>query len=169
MAEADRFETWVVSSFNLVVLSLVVMLAGHASGALEGSLSGFGTLPGVVVFGYLWALTFGATHWALKDGGLGRIREGEFGSLLLHGVAAGALIGVAFLLGVLLVVLVVNILEGGVQLISFALFALFGGMISSIVGGLIGGVAVVLDVALYAVTTHLFEKPAIDESEETPN
>ncbi|MFC7203638.1 hypothetical protein ACFQJC_08935 [Haloferax namakaokahaiae] len=167
MAETNEFEAWVVSSFNLTLLSLVLLLAGHTAGFLAGSLSGFGTLPGVLAFGYLWLLVFGATRWALQGGGLARIRDGERRSLLLRGIVAGGAIGAVFLLGLLLVILVVNVLEGGVQPLSFALFALFGGSIASIVGGLVGGLSVVLDIVLYEAAGRLLG--AREEAERTEN
>ncbi|WP_424008744.1 hypothetical protein [Haloferax denitrificans] len=149
MAETadSRVEAWVVSSFNLVVLSLVGLLAAHASGALEGELAGFGTLPGVAVFAYLWLLTAAATRWALADGGLAGLRNGLRGlwRLVLRGFAAGALIGGAFLLGVVLVGAVLN----GAPLLSLALIALIGVAAAGVVGGVIGGLSVVLDAGCY--------------------
>ncbi|CQR50029.1 MULTISPECIES: hypothetical protein [Haloferax] len=142
-----RFEAWVVSSFNLVVLSLVGLLAAHAGGALEGELAGFGTLPGVAVFAYLWLLTAAATRWALADGGLADLRNGLRGlwRLVLRGFAAGALIGAAFLLGVLLVGAILN----GAPLPSLAFIALIGVAAASVVGGVIGGLSVLLDAGCY--------------------
>ncbi|WEL29552.1 hypothetical protein [Haloferax volcanii] len=142
-----RFETWVVSSFNLVALSLVGLLAAHASGALEGELANFGTLPGVAVFAYLWLLTAAATRWALADGGLADLRNGLNGlwRLVLRGFAAGALIGAVFLLGVVLVGAVLN----GAPLVALALIALIGVAAASVVGGVIGALSVVLDAGCY--------------------
>ncbi|RDZ47172.1 hypothetical protein C5B91_05775 [Haloferax sp. Atlit-10N] len=149
MAEtaAGRFEAWVVSSFNLVVLSLVGLLAAHASGALEGELANFGTLPGVAAFAYLWLLTAAATRWALAGGGLADLQDGLRGlwRLVLRGFAAGALIGAAFLLGVLLVGAILN----GAPLLSLAFIALIGVAAASVVGGVIGGLSVVLDAGCY--------------------
>ncbi|MFC6785987.1 hypothetical protein ACFQFH_08785 [Halobaculum halobium] len=151
MAEAGRFEPWVVSSFNLVALSVVGITAAHVGGALEGELAGFGTLPGVAVFVYLWLLTAGATRWALAGRGLAGLRDGLGGlrSLLVRGVAAGALIGTAFLLGVLVVSFLVSLAQNGLQLLSMALIALIGCAVAGVVGGLIGGLSVVLDAGGY--------------------
>ncbi|POG54890.1 magnesium transporter [Haloferax marisrubri] len=152
-AAAGRFEAWVVSTFNLVALSLVGLLAAHASGALEGELAGFGTIPGVAVFAYLWLLTAAATRWALADGGLEDLRSGLRGlwRLVLRGFAAGALIGGAFLLGVLLVGAILN----GAPLLSLAFIALIGVAAASVVGGVIGGLSVVLDAGCYWVAGRL--------------
>ncbi|WP_058827281.1 hypothetical protein [Haloferax sp. Q22] len=146
-AAAGRSEAWIVSSFNLVALSLVGLLPAHASGALEGELAGFGTAQGVAVFAYLWLLTAAATRWALADGGLEDLRNGLRGlwRLVLRGFAAGALIGAAFLFGLLLVGAVLN----GATLVSLAFIALIGVAAASVVGGVIGGLSVVLDAGCY--------------------
>ncbi|MFC7129509.1 hypothetical protein [Haloferax chudinovii] len=156
VGERGRFEAWVVSSFNLVALSLVGLLAAHASGALEGELAGFGTLPGVAIFAYLWLLTAAATRWALADGGLADLRTGLRGlwRLVVRGFAAGALIGAAFLLGAILVGAVLN----GAPLRSLAFIALIGVAAAAVVGGVVGGLSVLLDAGCYWVAGRLVER-----------
>ncbi|WP_396612684.1 hypothetical protein ACH9L7_05255 [Haloferax sp. S1W] len=159
MADADWLEVWTVSTFNVVALGLVGVTAGHTTGALTDSLPNFGTLPGVVTFIYLWALTVLATRWALSEGGLDRIHEGELATLVGRGAIAGAGIGAGFLLGAVLVgsaVAVVRfVLEqgttGGFQVLPFLLIILVGVGIAALVGALVGGVFVVLDAACYWV------------------
>ncbi|ELZ98957.1 hypothetical protein C440_01335 [Haloferax mucosum ATCC BAA-1512] len=172
MGDADWFEVWVVSTFNLVILSLVALFIAHTSGGLAGSLSGFGTVPGVLVFGYLWALTVASTRRALRVGGLDDRPEGGLRSLVWYGFVGGARIGSAFVLGIVAVFFLIvfltnpvqavtpvgNIAENISQVASFALIVLFIVSIAGLIGGVIGGLSVLLDVSLYGAATRLTER-----------
>ncbi|KAB1194312.1 hypothetical protein GJR96_13040 [Haloferax sp. MBLA0076] len=159
MVDAPRLEIWAVSTFNVVLLSLLGVLTGHLSGSLADVLRGFGTLEGVLVFGYLWVLTILATRWALSTGGLDRGQTGELRSLFVRGAIAGALIGAGFLVGTILAVAFVNLVSMAwtVRLdgvLPFALITLLGGGIAALVGGLVGTVLVLVDVLLFRVSTY---------------
>ncbi|KTG07520.1 hypothetical protein [Haloferax profundi] len=159
MGEVNRLEVWGVSTFNVVLLSLLGVLAGHLSGSLASLFRGFGTLEGVLIFGYLWVLTILATRWALAAGGLDRGQTGELRSLLVRGAIAGALIGAGFLVGTILTVALVNLVSMAwtVRLdgvLPFALITLLGGGIAALVGALVGSVFVLVDVLLYRVSAY---------------
>ncbi|ELZ86093.1 hypothetical protein C453_09758 [Haloferax elongans ATCC BAA-1513] len=160
MADADRLETWTITTVNVTLLSLIGVFAAHTSGVLTNALSGFGTLPGVAVFTYLWVVVWLSTRWAVADGGLDRIarEDSGFRSLVLRGIAGGAASGVVFVFGILVTAFLASVSRGELELTSFALFGLFGGGVSGVVGGVIGGVSVVLDAAVYLVATHVGPK-----------
>lgn len=154
MAERVSLETWVVSTLNLVAVSLVVVLAGHASGFLAGSLADVGTLPGVAVFGYLWLLVVAATKWALADGGLGGgggdgKGDGGATTLVSRGGVAGFFVGGGFLGGVVLVVGVGGVLVGNVPPGPVAIALVAGSAVAGVVGSLVGMACVVADLAFY--------------------
>ncbi|AFK19238.1 hypothetical protein E6P09_10695 [Haloferax mediterranei ATCC 33500] len=169
MGDADSFEVWVVSTFNLVILSLVLLFIAHTNGGLAGSLSGFGTLPGVLVFGYLWVLAVASTRRSLRAGGLDDRPEGGLRSLAWYGFVGGARIGSAFVLGIVVVLFLIdflleptravssfaNLAQNISQVASFALIVLFVGSLAGIIGGVIGGLSVLLDAGLYGVATRL--------------
>ncbi|KAB1196314.1 MULTISPECIES: hypothetical protein [Haloferax] len=160
MASTNTLEMWAVATFNVVVFGVLGVIAVHVSGELAGLLRGLSTLEGVLVFTYLWALTFAATRWALEPGGLERIQIGEFSSLLVRGALAGALIGAGFLIGVVLVEVAVRFVFEpvslpGVQVGSFVFIVSAGGGIAALVGGVVGVVFVLFDVFLYRLSMYV--------------
>lgn len=152
---AGSAETWTVATFNVVGFGLALVLAGHASGALSDALPGVGTLPGLVVFAYLWALVVLATRWVFAAGGLRRSREGAFGRLLARGVAGGALVGGAFVAGIALTIAAVNVLDGMVDVPAFALLFSLGVAFGLVVGGVVGTAFALVDAALYRASALL--------------
>jgi hypothetical protein len=154
-ARADRLETWAVATFNLVAFSVVLLTAGYASGGLSRDLADVGTLSGVALFGYLWALVLAATRWVLAGGGLGRDRERRLRSLAVRGVAGGAATGSAFLVGVLVVGALPRVVAGSLEPLSFGLIVLFGAVISAVVGGVVGLFFGLVDLGLYRAADRL--------------
>ncbi|KAB1188487.1 MULTISPECIES: hypothetical protein [Haloferax] len=158
MADVDALELWTIATFNLVVFGLLSVLVGHTSGSLADILAGLGTVEGVLVFGYLWALTVLATRWVLSEGGLDRIREGELSSLVVRGGLAGGLIGAGFLVGVILAGALVNLVTGpwSIRLdgvLPFVLIVVVAGGVAALVGAVVGGVFVIVDAALYRLSS----------------
>jgi hypothetical protein len=129
-------EAFAVATFDLVALSLVVLLLAHASGGLAGSLRGVGTLPGVLVFGYLWATTVLAVGWVLGGAGLARF-DGAFRSLVARSVAGGAVIAVAVVLGLALVAGAAALL-GAIDVLLVSALLTVGSAVGAVVGSLVG-------------------------------
>lgn len=151
---ADRFEVWTVATFNVVALGLVLLLVGHRAGALADALSGLGTVPGLLVFGYLWGLTLYATRWALRGASL----AGATNTLLQRGAVAGAGIGASFLLGVVLVGAAATLLAGNPQLVTFVLIGAIGSIAASLVGAPLGVVFVLVDLLCYRLARSIVGK-----------
>ncbi|SFR40993.1 hypothetical protein SAMN04487947_1079 [Halogeometricum rufum] len=146
------FDAWVVATFDLVALSLLVLVAAHASGFLAGALSGFGTLPGLLVFGYLWTLVVVGVRWVLSAGGLDTFASRRRRARLVRGVAGGAFVGSAFVLGTVLV-------GGGVaavadpELVATVLFvAGVGTAVAAVVGAVVGLVSTGVNLLLFRVS-----------------
>jgi hypothetical protein len=144
---------WVLGTFNVVTLGLVLVVLGHRADAL-GALQGLGTLPGVLVFGYLWAVTVVVTDGLLVEDGRSRL-DGSLGSFSLHTAAAGALIGMTFLVGLVVGAGAVTLVTSG-EVVAVLLSALgvapFLGIaapIAGVVGALVGLLLGVLDLLLY--------------------
>lgn len=165
MADADALEIWTIATCNVVLFGVVGVLAGHLSGALADVLQGLGTLPGVLVFGYLWTLVVVATRWALADGGLARTDQGEMNRLLIRGAIAGALIGAGFLLGLVVGGGLISVASGSIELVSVALIGLIGSLVSAIVGAVVGVVFVLVDTVLYQAVPVLLPAPEAPGSE----
>jgi len=144
--------TWTLATFDTALFVLLGVLAAHASGDLAGLLAGLNTLVGVAVFCYLWALFVLAVRWVN-----GRVALGDtpFRTLVLHGVAAGSVTGVAFLLGLFAVALVPTIQSGGVRLQAVLVVLLIGAGVAAVVGGVVGLVASLLDIAVYGLAGYL--------------
>jgi len=142
-------ETAAVATFDVVAFGLVGVLAGHASGALRDLLPvpGFGTVPGILVFGYLWALVLLAMRWVLAEDGLSRTEDRSPVRLLARGVAGATLVGSAFVGGLGLVGGLVG-LRSGIEPLSVALLTLFGVVGGALGGALVGFVFGLVDVGL---------------------
>ena len=140
-------EAFAVATFDLVTLSLVVLVLAHTSGGLAGSLRGVGTLPGVLVFGYLWALTVLGVGWVLGDEGMVRF-DGAFGSLAARSVAGGAAIAAGFVVGLALVAGGAALLGAiAPELVAFLLTV--GTAVGAVVGGVVGFLAGLLNRLCY--------------------
>ncbi|RKS81804.1 hypothetical protein BDK61_1098 [Haloarcula quadrata] len=144
--------TWTLATFDTALFVLLGVLAAHASGGLADLLAGLNTLVGVAVFCYLWALFVLAVRWVHSRVALVDV---PLQTLVLHGVAAGSVAGVAFLLGLLAVALVPTIQGGGVSLQTVVLVLLIGAGVAAIVGGVVGLLASLLDIAVYGLAGSL--------------
>ncbi len=152
-------ETAAVATLDVVAFGLVGVLAGHASGALRDLLPGFGTVLGILVFGYLWALVLLAMRWVLADDGLSRTEDRSPIRLLARGVAGAAFVGSAFVGGLGLVGGLVG-LRSGIEPLSVALLTLFGVVGGAIGGALVGLVFGLLDVGLARGADALIDRLA---------
>jgi hypothetical protein len=167
MAEpAGRLEVWTVATFNVVAFGLVGVIAGHATGALSDALPDLGTLPGVFLFAFLWALAVVVAWWALAEGGLDGSVASETSTLLLRGAAAGGVAGLAFAVVVLGVALGANLLASG-NVTGFVLVTLVGGGVGTVVGLVVGLVFTLADLAVYRAARWLVARDATDPGSES--
>ncbi len=153
-ADARRVSlvTWTLATFDTALFVLLGVLAAHASGGLADLLAGLNTLVGVAVFCYLWALFVLAVRWVHSRVALG---DATLQPLVLHGVAAGCATGIAFLLGLFAVALVPTLQSGGVRLQAVLLVLLIGAGVAAVIGGVVGLVASLLDIAVYGLAGYL--------------
>jgi hypothetical protein len=155
--------TWTLATFDTALFVLLGVLAAHASGSLADLLSGLNTLAGVAVFCYLWALFVLAVRWVNS-----RVvfRDTPFRTLVLHGVAAGCVTGVAFLLGLFAVALVPTIQSGGVRPQAVLVVLLIGAGVAAVGGGVVGLVASLLDIAVYGLAGYLLSEAGTERVTE---
>ncbi|MHC3378732.1 hypothetical protein [Haloarcula sp. H-GB5] len=144
--------TWTLATFDTALFVLLGVLAAHASGDLADLLAVLNTLVGVAVFCYLWALFVLAVRWIHRRVALD---SAEVSTLVLHGTAAGSVAGVTFLLGLFAVVLVPTLQSGGVRLQAVLLVLLIGAGVAAVVGGVVGLLASLLDIAVYGLAGYL--------------
>ncbi|MDS0220532.1 hypothetical protein NDI54_04105 [Haloarcula sp. S1AR25-5A] len=143
---------WTLATFDTALFVLLGVLAAHASGGLADLLAGLNTLVGVAVFCYLWALFVLAVRWVH---GRTSLDSAGVRTLVSHGVAAGSVAGVAFLLGLVTVALVPTLQGGGVRLQAVLLVLLIGAGLAAVVGGIVGLLASLLDITMYRLAGYL--------------
>ena len=142
-----RLLVWTLASFHAAGFTLGFVVPAYASGGLSDVLPGFGTLPGVVGYAYLWGLSYLATRWVLTEDVLAETLDGRVSSVLVRGSGSGGLVGMAALLGPLLLVSVPDLVIGDGDPTSFVLIVAIGSGVAVVVGAAVGLVFTVLDVA----------------------
>ncbi|WP_144901718.1 hypothetical protein [Halobellus captivus] len=147
---ASWFEVWVIGTVDLATLSLVALVSAHLSGGLSGALAGLGTVPGLLLFGYLWFLVVAAVWWVLRDGGLRE--ERAIRTLIVRSAGGGALAGGGLIGGVALVAGIAVVVTDAASLTAVALIATIGGVAAGIVGAIVGVVFAAINVALQWVS-----------------
>lgn len=152
--------SWTLATFDVVLFVLLVVLSTHASGALGGLLSGLNTVIGIVVFCYLWVLVVLAVRWVLADAPLDETRVR---TLAVRGMAAGAVVGIVFLLGTFLVAVVPQLLTNPIEAISLVLIPAIGSIVAAVVGSVVGLVAALVNVAVYRIAASLVPPPRDSE------
>lgn len=153
-------ETWAVATFDVVAFGLVLVLFGHASGVLAEVLPDLGTLPGIAVFGYLWALVLAATRTVLPDGGLEELRtESGAPGVVSHGFTAGAMSGSGFVLGVVLVGFLPLVVQRALSPVGLLLLGSAGAAIGGAVGGVVGVLFAMLDAAIFGIADRIVPEP----------
>lgn len=150
-ARRPSLSVWALATFDTVLFVLAALLPVHAVGALSDLLSVLGTLPGIVAFGYLWALFVLAVRWVLADATL----DDPVTTLGLRGIAAGGVAGIAFLVSVVGVAAVPGVVAGSVRPLSVLLIALIGSAVAAVVGGVVGLLLGAVDLAVYRATGYV--------------
>jgi|GEM_PF-3214662 len=146
MAEADRrLLVWTLASFHVAGLTVGFALPAYASGGLSDVLPEFGTVLGFLGYAYLWVLSFLATRWVLTDEVLEATLVGAVRPVILRGSAGGGLVGLATLLGPLLLLTIQDLLSGPSNPAGIALIVAIGSGIATVVGVAFGLVFTLLD------------------------
>lgn len=137
---------WTLATTNTLGFVLVLLLPGYASGGLSDVLPTLGTAVGLLVFASLWLVVWATTRWLLDrvDPATAPLRR-----LALWALALGALDGIVFLVGVVLLLGVPTALTTSLELGTVALLALLGTPIAAAVGAVVGISALTLDLALF--------------------
>lgn len=162
-----RLLIWTLASFHAAGFTLGFVLPAYVSGGLSDVLPEFGTVPGFLGYGYIWVLSYLATRWVLTEEVSEDVFEetpaGSLKSVLLRGSAAGGLVGMATLLGPLLLVAVPASVTGG-NLTALAFITAVGSGVAVVVGAAIGLVFTLLDVAAVRIAGRV----APEETESPP-
>lgn len=148
-----------LATFDAVLFVLLLVLAGHVAGILSDILAGLNTVIGAVIFVYLWALVVLGVEWVLRPVSL---TGSPAGTLALRAVVGGALVGAAFLVGIVLVATAPLVLTGNLTLVSLGLVALIGAAVAIVVGGVTGLLFGLLDLGLYRLAGRLLPARATD-------
>jgi hypothetical protein len=151
-----KLVTWSLATFHATVFVLVTVLFVYSRDALGAGLSGLNTFVGLGLFLWLWATTYATTSRALERLDLiGSARDrARYPRRTLRWGAAN---GMAFLamLGVVAVVTAVSNTRPGQVASGILLPALFIApialVVSAAVGGTIGALFGIIDLALFSV------------------
>lgn len=161
-----RLVVWAAGSLHAALLVALLASALHLSGAAGDVLAGLGTLPGIAVYLYLWAVTTVATRRALRTAELGADgRVGRPGRAAVAAAVWGAATGLAFLLGPLVVAGGFVLVTSGPDVLVFlALVGLAGSVVAAVVGGLVGLAFAGLDLLLVRAAGSLVGDPRADRA-----
>jgi len=142
-----RLLVWTLASFHVAGLTIGFVLPAYASGGLSDVLPAFGTVPGLLGYAYLWVLSYLATRWVLTEETLDETLDGALQPVILRGSAAGGLVGLATLLGPLLLVSIPDLVMNGADPTSVVLILAIGSGVATVVGVAFGLVFTLLDLA----------------------
>lgn len=157
--DVPRLLVGAVGSFHAALLMVSLVLALHvANGA--GELADLGTGLGAVLYLYLWVVLTWTTGRGLRMAGVRA--SGAVESVrrtFLAGALWGGIAGVVFLAGILVPLVSTFILSGANLLAVLAIFGGIGGVVSFVVGTMIGLVFVTIDLgALWAARRLIDEQ-----------
>jgi hypothetical protein len=147
---------WSLATFHTTVFVLVIVLLAYSGGGLGQALGGLNTFAGLGLFLVLWTTTYLTTARALAGLdfiGSARDRRG-YGRRAFRWGAANGMSFLAVLGIVALVVAVANTRPGQVGsgiLLPFLFIAPIGLVVSAAVGGAVGVLFGIIDLALFAV------------------
>lgn len=162
--EAHPQLAWSLASFHTALLVTLLLAGLYATGAVGELLGGLDTVVGLGIYGYLWALTWWTNRRWLEDVGLA-LAELPSEPRVVVGAALrwGAVAGLLFLVGPLVVLVGLFVVDGGFGALPFVvLTGLVGALLAAAVGALVGGVFATLDLALLRVSTALVPAASTD-------
>jgi len=155
--ERPSLFSWAAGSFHAALLVAVLVAVLHLSGAAGDLLGGVGTLPGAVVYCYLWALSAWTTDRALAASGVTPAAGVPDRRGALRAAAAwGGVTGVLFFAALFAVAAGLLVAAAGVEAIGFLLVAgVIAAMLAAAVGAVVGVALALLDVALLRAAVAL--------------
>lgn len=148
-----RLITWTFATFNTVLFVLGFVIPSYASGGLSDVLPSLSTSIGVVIFLYLWTLVWVATRLLFTQ--INLITD-SVRTILIWATTLGAVVGIAFLLGTVLGAGIPSALSSeSLELITVVLVSAIGAPIAAVVGGVVGLLAGILDMAVLTVAERI--------------
>ena len=172
-ARIDRLLTWSLAAFQTAFLVAVLVVLLYRAGSLGEALANLNTAAGLLTFAVLWATTWWSTRRGLRSvGWLTVAQPVPPGRSLYHGIIAGGINGVLFLvyLQILVNVLLLSTvtrsqlaeagLDGVIEGIIGVIFAngvafAFGAVAAYVVGAAVGLVIAALDAALLELSRRI--------------
>lgn len=147
--EPDSLVVWGLSTFHAALLVAVLVTLLYVYAPLGKLLQGLSTIVGLAVYLVLWATTWWTTRAALRRES---VLEGATTiGVVEQGIAWGAITGVIFLLGIVLLVLTPQFLPQG-YVVSLAFISAIGSVVAFVIGALVGGMFALIDVFLFRLT-----------------
>jgi len=151
-----KLVTWSLATFHATAFVLAIVLFAYSRDALGAGLSGLNTFVGLGLFVALWATTYLTTSRALRGLDLiGSARDrGGYPRRALRWGAANGMSFLAVLGLVALVAAIANTRPGQVTsgiLVPFLFIAPIALVVSAAVGGAVGALFGIIDLALFAV------------------
>jgi hypothetical protein len=156
-ASVPPLVVWVLATFHVTALTVVLVGALHLTGGLGDLLSGLDTAVGLAVYGVLWALTWWTNRRALAgawDGDGFSPRRGAKRAVVWGGVTGVAFFSAAFC------ALFVLFVVGGASPLAMLAIGLVGALVASIVGGLVGVALGAVDLAVFRAVGALTSSAA---------
>lgn len=159
-----KLVTWALATFHATVFVLAIVLFAYSRGALGPALSGLNTFVGLGLFGALWATTYFTNDRALKSLDLvASARDSVgYGRRAFRWGAANGMAFVAVLGVVALGAALANTRPGqlGTGILLPALFITpIALVVSAAVGGVVGVLFGLIDLALFALAGLLGGNP----------
>jgi hypothetical protein len=151
-----KLVTWSLATFHATVFVLAIVLLAYPGGGLGSALSGLNTFAGLGLFVALWVTTYLTTARAVRGLDLiGSARDrGGYGRRAFRWGAANGMSFLAILGIVALVTAVANTRPDQVPsgiLLPFLFIAPIALVVSAGVGGVVGVLFGIIDLALFAV------------------
>jgi hypothetical protein len=151
-----KLVTWSLATFHATVFVLAIVLLAYPGGGLGTALSGLNTFVGLGLFVALWATTYLTTARALRGlDVIGSTRDrGGYGRRAFRWGAANGMAFLAILGTVALATALTTTRPGQVPsgiLLPFLFIAPIALVVSAGVGGIVGVLFGIIDLALFAV------------------
>jgi hypothetical protein len=170
--EGQRVAVFMLTSFNLGLVALLVIVALHLGGGLGGALGGLNSLVGLALYAGAWGLVRWGVGRGLSPLDLTGVALPTWGDALEAGAKGGAVVALAVTAGLGVLVLGLGLLmlalgdeprpsvaeaARGVGALTLAVivYSTVGGFVASVIGALVGGALALIDRALLGVARRL--------------
>lgn len=134
---------WALGTWHAAFLLVAFIAVAHATGSAGGLTADIGTLPGILAFAWLWAISWWTARGVLRASSWGR--DQVVAHVGMHGAAAGAV----FVLGLgIAVVLHAALQEGDPEALIGLPFVLTAAGVASVPGAVVAWILLGIDVLL---------------------